>query len=219
MSEYSDQQENVIPLAEYLATEKPLPVWDKDEFQMFSLAKEKTLWRRAFAFISDFFVIAMLKNMVSISYALFVAEFLGPLTNAQKSALASPGAAVEASVFAVVFLSYFFFCLYALDGKTLGAQLMKLSVVDEDYAFDHDKKRHEPNSLQALKRSLSYMLCYLSFGTFFFFSLLNEDRRGVPDFLSSTRVVSDEWLQGHKAWKKLSREEVRININSLDRAA
>ena len=212
-------EDNILNLVEHLKSHTPIKTMDTDDLGAFSIDKEQTLLRRAFAFLCDFMVIATIKNMISVSYAVFVSEFLIPLSGAQKVAMASPGMAMEVAVFMTIFFTYFFYCNYVLDGKTLGSLLMKLNVIDDNYPFDREQENHQPSLEQTAKRAMGYMVCYLSFGTFFFFSLLNEDKKGLPDFMSGTRVVSDEWLKGFKAHKKFSQEQVRININSLDKAA
>ncbi|MEX0798644.1 MAG: hypothetical protein WD025_04335, partial [Bacteriovoracaceae bacterium] len=88
-----------------------------------------------------------------------------------------------------------------------------------NYPFDHEQHESSPTLAQAFKRAAGYLVCYFSFGAFFFFALLNEEKRGLPDFMSQTRVVSDEWLKGFKAYKKFDQDQIRININSLDKAA
>lgn len=210
---------NVLNLATYLQSQKPLPTVDADEMETFSIYKEKTLARRVFAFMCDFFVVATFKNMASVSYALAVNELLQPLSGAQRMAIIRPSMLMEAAVFLTIFFTYFFYCNYVLNGKTLGGFLMKLNVIDDNYPFDHQQTRHWPKVSQAAKRAAGYVVCYLSFGTFFFLSLLNDEKLGVPDFISGTRVVSDEWLKGYKAYKKYDQDQVRININSLDKAA
>lgn len=218
MSEQMSEN-NVTKLADHIKSNAPVATFDLDELKAFSLKNEKIMLRRAFAFMCDFGLVIMVKNMVSASYALGVGEFLAPLTHAQKNALIRPGAVVEGAVFAVIFVAYFFYCHYVLDGKTPGCRLAKLNVVDEKFTYKRKHFEHHPNAAQSLKRSLGQLACYMSFGTFFFFSFLNEERRGLQDHFSDTRVVSEEWLKSHKAWKRDCAREARIDINSLDSAA
>ncbi len=59
-------------------------------------------------------------------------------------------------------------------------------------------------------------MCYLSFGTFFIFNFSSEDKRGLPDYLSNSRTVSDDWLKSMLEKKQYEAEVVSIDIRSLD---
>ncbi|MCO4754014.1 MAG: RDD family protein [Bacteriovoracaceae bacterium] len=213
------KKNNVVKLVDFINAQKIPSTSDVEELDAFPLSKEKIILRRMFAFLCDFVCILTLKNMLYFSYAMFVANFLLPLTSAQKSTMIKMGNGWEVAIFTVVFFSYFLYCNFSLGGRSLGSHLMKLNVIDEKYPFDSEQEVWQPSFMQALKRTLAYMACYMSFGTFFFLSLLHEEKKGIPDFFSATRVVSDEWLKGFQACKRVDQEQVRININSLEKAA
>lgn len=212
-------EENVISLAQHLRSKTPIETCQAQEIGVFSIAKEKTILRRVFAFASDFFIILMIKNLISISFAVAVNEYFAPLSAAQRAMLLKPNLYMEIGITLCIFWAYFFYCNYALGGKTLGSTLMKLNTIDAEYPFNMELKRHHPSASQAARRAGAYILCYASFGTFFFLALLDEEKKGVPDALSGTRVVSDEWLVAFKAYKEFGLEEVRIDVNSLNQAA
>ena len=48
---------------------------------------------------------------------------------------------------------------------------------------------------------------------------MSEDNRGVPDYFSQTRTVSNEWFEAMLSYKRSNKEEVKIDIIALDQAA
>ncbi len=213
------KENNVISLATHISKKTPIDTFQVDDLGAFSIDKERIGLRRAFAFGCDFFLIMTMTNMAVSSYAIFVKEFLQPMNMLQKTQMMGSVWALGLGVAGVIAFTYFFYCNYFLNGKTAGSHLMKLTTIDDSYPFVDEQDHHAPSASQCAKRTMGYMACYFSFGLFFFFTYLNEEKRGVPDFVSGTRVVSDEWLKGFKSHKALHKEHVRININSLDRVA
>ncbi|MBC76260.1 MAG: hypothetical protein CME64_09620 [Halobacteriovoraceae bacterium] len=211
------EKNNVVKLIDYINSQK-MPD-DSEHFEFFPLSKEKTTLRRAFAFMSDFTCVLMLNLMVLLSYATFVTNFFLPMSPTQKVSLLQMGDAFSFGVFTLIYFTYFLYCGYALNGKTLGCHIMKLNIIDEAYPHKENMTSSEPSLSQAFKRSLAYVACYFSMGMFFFLSLLHEEKRGIPDFFSKTRVVSDEWLKSFEAAKEGHKEHISIDINSLDKAA
>ena len=208
---------NVVKLIDYINSQK-VPE-EVDHYEFFPLSKEKTTLRRAFAFICDFSCVLMINMMILISYATFVSNFFLPMNPTQKVSLLQMSPLMSFGIFTAVYFTYFFYCGYVLNGKSLGCHLMKLNMIDEDYPNNPESVDYQPSFMQALKRSLAYTACYFSMGLFFFLSLLHEEKRGIPDFFSKTRVVSDEWLKSFEALKDGQKEHVSIDIESLKVAA
>lgn len=151
-----------------------------------------------------------------MAYAIFLSDFLAQVSPLKKVEMLQMGLPWELGVFGVVFFSYFLISTYTFEGKTLGNKWMKLNIINDDYPFNYESSNYAPHFKQALMRSLSYGLCYLSFGLFFLLTLLSKDRRGLADALSQTRTVSDQWLRSYQLEKIAYQEQVRIDINSLD---
>lgn len=213
------KENNIINLADHITKRTPIQTFQIDDLNAFAIEKERIGLRRAFAFICDLFLVITFTNMAVSSYAFFVKEFLQPMSMGQKTQMMSSVWALGLGVSAVVAFTYFFYCAYFLEGKTAGSWLMKLTIIDESWPFTPEKEEYVPSAAQCAKRTLGYLACYLSFGAFFFFTYLNDEKRGVPDFVSGTRMVSDEWLKSFVSHKELHKEHIRININSLERVA
>jgi uncharacterized RDD family membrane protein YckC len=213
------KENNVIILSEYIEAKKELQTFNNKEFEYFDIKDDKITLRRLAAFGADFFIILMLFNLIQVSYAAFVNNILVPLDFTQKSNLISGVTVVNVFVFALVYLTYFFFTNYIFSGKTLGKKWMAIKTINEDYIYFQNVKDYELNTSQSLRRAFGKFLCYISFGTFFILNLINEEKRGIADMISKTRVVSDEWFEAFEANKNHDLENVKIDINSLDRVA
>ncbi len=212
-------ENNVIKLTDYLEKQRTLPTFDENEFTYFDLKKDKIMWRRFGAFSADFFIILTVFNMIQVAYAQFVNTILVPMSTAQKAHLITESIGLNIALFTTVYLAYFFMANYIYEGQSFGKKWMKLKVINEDYIYFKDVEDYNLNFSQALRRSFGKFLCYASFCTFFILNFINEENRGISDMVSKTRVVSDEWFEGFKANKKYDLEDLKIDINSLDRVA
>lgn len=212
-------ENNVIVLADYLEKKNALPTFDKDEFTYFDLKKDQIMWRRVGAFCADFFIILTLFNMMQVAYAQFVNTFMVPMSNAQKTQLITDSIVLNIVLFATVYVAYFFVANFIYEGQSFGKKWMKLKVINEDYIYFKEVDDYQLSFSQSIRRSFGKFLCYASFCTFFILNFINEEKRGISDMVSKTRVVSEEWFDGFKANKKYDLEDVKIDINSLDRVA
>ena len=212
-------ENNVIKLTEYVERKKQVPTFDGDEFTYFDLKKDHIMLRRVGAFGADFFIILTLFNMMQVGYAQFVNAVMVPMSSAQKSALISESLGLNITLFGITYLAYFFIANYIYGGQSFGKKWMKLKVINEGYIYFKDVQEYDLTFSQALRRSFGKFLCYASFCSFFILNFINEEKRGISDMVSQTRVVSEEWFNGFKANKVYDLEDVKIDINSLDRAA
>jgi uncharacterized RDD family membrane protein YckC len=124
---------------------------------------------------------------------------------------------LHAVIFVAIYWSYFLYTTYVLDGKTLGKMTMGLRIINENFLQDFDQLDYKISLQNSLRRSMGYLICYLSFGTFFIFNFSSEDKRGLPDYLSGSRTVSDNWLNQMLEKKQYSTEQVTIDIQALDK--
>ena len=115
----------------------------------------------------------------------------------------------------MLFAGYFLVNALIFEGSSVGKKLMGLVVINEDFTNSHIDKTHELNFMQSVQRTLGYVLCYLSFGTFFIFHFSSEDRRGLSDYLSNSRTVTTSWLKLMLEHKEFAAEVITIDIESL----
>ncbi len=212
-------EKNVIHLATYLNEDAKVSEFSIHKPIQKLSEPDGHLVKRGSALVFDIATIAFLKTLLHSAYLVFVSEFLSPFSYLIKKELSSPNMGLHILIFAIVFISYFFISGLLLEGGTIGKKIMGLKVVNNDFI---QNPRNEDSSLlitQSLKRSIGYLACYLSFGTFFVFHFSSEDKRGLPDFLSNTRTVSDEWLIQMSEHKEFEAEVITIDIGSLDKVA
>ena len=210
---------NVIHLADYITQNAEV-----DDFNIHKpitqLSKPETLiGKRAAALGLDFFLVATAKTALHTSYGVFVNEFFAPFSEGFRSALSNPGIGVHVAVFLMLFAGYFLVSGLIFEGSSLGKKVMGLKVINEDFANSHLEASHELSFMQSVQRSAGYVLCYLSFGTFFVFHFSSEDRRGLSDYLSNSRTVTTSWLKLMLEHKEYAAEVVTIDIDSLKEAS
>lgn len=214
-----EKENNTIHLAQYINNQRELTPSETGLSRKFKKVPDTNLIKRGIAFCVDIFTIIVLKTVIDSGYILFVSQFLSPLAQDVQGTLTQTTIFMQLSIFLTLYCSYFLYCTYVLEGKTLGKMTMKLTIISEDFIYNHNDYSHKMTFNQALKRSLGYLLCYMSMGTFFIFNFSSEDKRGLSDFLSGSRTVSDDWLNHMLDYKKNSLEELRIDVDSLERAA
>lgn len=209
----------IIYLTDYIAEKKSITTMDYYGSAIELSAPKPELFKRSIALGIDFFTILLLKTMTHTTYALFINEFMAPLGDAHKSNLMEANTTVHLSTFMLIYYAYFLFNSYVLSGKTLGKMALGLRVVREDYINNMSEKNYELTLRDCFRRATGYLLCYLSFGTFFIFNFSSEDKRGLPDYISNSRTVSDKWLYQMQEFKAHQLEQVRIDIKSLELVA
>jgi uncharacterized RDD family membrane protein YckC len=214
-----NNENKVVHLVDYIEQNKKIESVSADKLIPILGQPGPLLLKRGLAFMVDMMAIALLKTSLDAGYGLFINQYLSPFNSATKYGLTQSNIALHLSVFVMVFLGYFLFTTAVMNGKTLGKLVMKLTIINELFVQNHFEESHELSYSQVFQRSIGYVLCYLSFGTFFVFNFSSEDRRGLSDYLSNTRTVNDEWLSQMLEHKEFSAQEVQIDIASLDQAA
>jgi uncharacterized RDD family membrane protein YckC len=214
-----NNENKVVHLVDYIEQNKKIESVSADKLIPILGQPGPLLLKRGLAFMVDMMAIALLKTSLDAGYGLFINQYLSPFNSATKYGLTQSNIALHLSVFVMVFLGYFLFTTAVMNGKTLGKLVMKLTIINELFVQNHFEESHELSYSQVFQRSIGYVLCYLSFGTFFVFNFSSEDKRGLSDYLSNTRTVNDEWLSQMLEHKEFSAQEVQIDIASLDQAA
>lgn len=209
------EENNILHLPTYLNSDQELPSFVSHMHKPEEKPKSH-LVKRAIAFGVDLLSIAVIKTAIQTSFAIFISEFFVGLSPTYKSHLMNTPMHIHALTFIAIYLSYFIYTSYVFNGKTLGKMTMGLSIINENFLRDQDSVVSSITLKQAAQRAFGYLICYLSFGTFFIFNFSTEDKRGLPDYLSSTRTVSDKWLQSMTDFKKYQKDEVLIDIKSLE---
>ena len=213
-----DQKNNIISLYDYAQTKNKIKTLEYYN-PYYKLETDTIFSKRVWSFVIDMAVIIVLKSAIDVAYALFIKNFYFILNLEQQNFLSFGHWGLQWSVTMSIFWTYFIYCHYTLEGKTFGKMAMKLRTINDKFLHQRDYEDYTPTLKQSLKRTFGYFACYISFGTFFSFPLFSEDKRGIPDYLSSTRTVSDEWLKGMIDYKAYDSEQLYIDTASLDEAA
>lgn len=207
---------NIISLAQHLKESKePL----RPHAPVLNNKSTPSLAKKMAAFWADFCLILSVKTFCTISYGVFLEKYFFMLNNDQKSQLLIADLGLHLSLTLLIYFSYFVFCNYSMSGKTLGKYIFKLRTINDNFIFDKTQLNSDMDMTQSIRRAFGYLLCYLSFGTFFSFSFFSEDRRGLQDFFSGSRTVSDEWIESMMQYKLYESEVVVIDILQLPQAA
>lgn len=215
----NEENKNLLFLPNVIATEKRINTFQgmrelSKKFQIYP-----SLWKKVVAFGIDFSTILAIQMWINFCYATFLDTYLFMLSTTQKAVLYEGSLTIQVSVLLTIYLSYFIFCNYTLEGKTLGKKIMKLRSISDDFIFDGKAKNASMTLSQAVKRSFALVVCYLSFGTFFTFSFFSEDKRGLQDISSGTRTVTDDWLNAIQEQRAYQADLIFIDIKSLKTAA
>ena len=213
------EDNTILHLSDYIQNNRKIESVNHNEILKVVEKPDTNLLTRTFAFGIDLSVVILLNSMIHAAYGLFINQFLSPMDESARLTFLNTSITLQLSLFILMFGSYFFYCGVVLSGKSLGKKIMRLSVIDERFVINHIENTHEVSIAQSAQRTLGYLLCYVSFGAFFIFNFASEDQRGLSDYLSSTRTVSDEWLDSMLEHKEFSAEEVTIDIRSLNKAA
>lgn len=209
-----EKPNNIIQLTHYIEQQKKVVPSDFYAVPT-SMDDYKILSKRFVAFAIDNFFILSIWVAINIAYSTFIQSFYFFLNIKQQMLLASRDLPINFIVTMTVFWAYFVFCHYTLEGKTIGKMVMRLRTIKDDFIFDPEIMEFGPSLTNSIRRAFGYFICYFSFGTFFSFSFFSEDQRGVPDYYSSTRTVTDEWVGGMLQHKQYQSEIIYISLRSI----
>lgn len=212
-------EENIIYLSDYVKNTEKVKIIDQLDKDFSAINPKTHLIKRGLALVIDLCTIGLLNVGLHNGYALFVSEFLKPLNYESQLHLIQGNLSLSIGIFLVTYFTYFFYCTFILSGKTLGKIALGLKVIKEDFVHNMQDNSYELDLKDSFHRAAGYLLCYLSFGVFFVFNFASEDKRGLPDYLSNSRTVSDAWLKQMLEYKVSQQEHITINISELKRAA
>ena len=212
-----NNEDNVIHLKDYLDHSEPIQILDNLESDFSAMFPKANLFKRALALVLDLSTLTVLNIGIHNGYSLFVSEFLGPVNYQGQFKLVQGDLAFSGSIYLVLYFSYFLYCNYIMNGKTLGKMAMGLTVIKENYVHNMKETQMHLTLGESAKRAAGYLGCLLSFGVFFVFTFASEDNRGLADYLSGSRTVSDKWLKQMHEYKATQQTQVIIDISKLDR--
>lgn len=147
--------------------------------------KRKTLTKRAYSFAVDSFVIFFIAKSLMFAYFKALSPLFKQLPFKTQGKLLGLYDDFYISVFALTYIGYYFASMVLTKGQTPGKILFGLRV-----ACDIGKEQG-PSPFRALARSVSYLTCHM-FGVIpLSVPFFTNDSRGVPDWISGTKVKSE----------------------------
>ncbi len=211
-----NDENKVVSLTDYIERQEEIKTLSNKSKPLDLTVPNPHLVKRGISFMIDFMAVGIIKTAIHGAYAVFVNQFLAPVSYSRQLSLVEGNMLLHVSIFVALYFSYFLYCTVVMEGKTLGKMAMGLKVINEEFYLEATSNNYHISTSNALRRALGYVLCYLSFGTFFIFNFSSEDKRGLPDYLSSSRTVSDQWFEQTLDFKLHASEQVVIDIQSLE---
>jgi uncharacterized RDD family membrane protein YckC len=140
------------------------------------------LSKRLYAFNIDLVMILLMeKSLINLYYLttkqVNIFEFIHSNTLLLKP--------LDTVLLTVTILSYFTLSYYLFNGKTIGKSLFNLRVFSKGHL--------EISLYNAFSRSLGYFTCMIPMNLLFVVPFLTKSARGLPDWLSETEVVTDNF--------------------------
>ncbi len=141
------------------------------------------LTKRVYAFTIDLAVILLIQKTLINLYV----SFFDSITFFQNSKIdSSRMQALDGVIMILIMISYFTCSYYIFNGQSIGKGLLKLRVIST--------KSHEIPIADAFIRANAYLFCLLPVLQFLFvIPFINKDAKGLPDWLSNTAVVTEEF--------------------------
>lgn len=164
---------------------KMLKLVEKTNFSPSLPTRKATLKRRAYAFIVDLYAIVFINKFMAFTWNSAVNNFISNLAFGKYEAAKRLTSGIETISLPIIIASYFFFSYYLNDGRTFGKMLFNLKVYSNN-------KNSQLTVLEALSRSVSYILYSYFFYLPFIINFLRKDMKSITDYVSQTTVMSDE---------------------------
>ena len=210
-----NEENKVVYLTDYIETQEKIQTIPAKSVFLSSHEPEAHLAKRGVALVIDIITVGIIKTGIHGAYAVFVDKFLSPVSYSKKLSLVEGNMFLHVAIFVALYFAYYLYTSFILDGKTLGKMTMGLRVIDQSFLLNRKQQKYTLSLPNSLRRALGYVFCYLSFGTFFIFNFSSEDKRGLPDYLSNSRTVSDEWLNQMLEQKSQNPDVIMIDIETL----
>ena len=145
---------------------------------------EAVLKDRSYAFFTDIFLIGIINRAIMFTYANFIRTFFYQMPYSVQKSVSEKMFEVNTMSFFVVFCGYFILSYYLSEGKTPGKIIFHLKVQSP-----HTHEGHL--SLKAcVMRTLGYFISMPTFFALLAIPYFRKDKKGIPDLLSGTFVMS-----------------------------
>jgi uncharacterized RDD family membrane protein YckC len=147
-------------------------------------SNEAVLKDRSYAFFTDIFLIGIINRAIMFTYANFIRTFFYQMPYSVQKSLNEKMFEINTMSFFVVFWGYFLLSYYLSEGKTPGKIIFHLKVQSP-----HTHEGHLSLKACAM-RTLGYFVSMPSFFALLAIPYFRKDKKGIPDMLSNTFVMS-----------------------------
>ncbi len=149
------------------------------------------LKKRVYSFTADLVVIALINKGLMYTYISFLKTYFYQLPLKTQFLLESKVYSIHSVSLLLVFWGYFIISYYWGEGKTPGKLLFGLKVYSPSFK---NTAEYHLTLKESFSRTMGYFLCYLTFGLLFGIAFFTKNKKGIPDWLSHTSIVSDEQM-------------------------
>ena len=161
---------------------------------------------RSYAFFTDLFLIAIINRAVMFTYANFLRTFFYQMPYSVQKNISEKMIEMNTISFLIVFWAYFLLSYYLSEGKTPGKIMFHLKVQSP-----HTNEGHL--SLQScIMRTLGYFISMPTFFALLAIPYFRKDKKGIPDLLSNTFVMS---IKEERFIKSLEAETTTAKVTQL----
>lgn len=209
---------NIISLVDHIHSKKKITTFNRDDLTPRKLDKKSFYGLRMASFVLDLFTVLIIQKLCVMGYVQFLNDYFYQIPHATKVSLYMGLSNLSPSLFLISFMTYFTLCPFIFEGKTLGAMVMKLNIVNYDFRYN-DEHDHRISLSQSFRRTCGHLLSLASFGLFYFIPFLAIDKTSLPDLLSQTRVLTQKNFDALIHNHELAGEALSIDIENLKVAA
>jgi len=135
---------------------------------------------RTYAFTIDLFLILTIEKIFTLGYFNFINTYFNLLPHEILNRINTNFAGMNVLCSVIIFWSYFLSSYYLGKGQTIGKMLFNINVKSKK--FPHNP----PNILEIFLRTCGYFFCYITGSLLFILPFVTKNKKGLPDWLSST---------------------------------
>lgn len=150
------------------------------------------LRKRSLAFAADLLFVGVINKGLMYTYISFLKTFFYQLSLKSQLILEAKMANIFSVSLFVVFWGYFFMSYYWAEGKTPGKHIFGLKVYSPNFKYNGE---YHLSIRECFARTMGYFINCLSYGLFMVIPFLTKSKKGIPDWLSQTSIVTDEQMK------------------------
>jgi uncharacterized RDD family membrane protein YckC len=141
------------------------------------------LKKRIYSFVCDLFIISVINRAVIDTFLSYQKTFFPTFNHPIREKIYGMAFGLSSVTLSIIFVGYFIFSYYMSNGETIGKHFFKIKLAQVD-STEHLRLT------QITNRVMSYFFCSFFMFLPFIISFLRSDGRGIPDFVSGTKIIA-----------------------------